>query len=98
MFLLIIIFLNFCVVVGFFGNGVVIYIYGLWFYVKNVCCYFILYLVVVDFLVLVILVEFYMVLNFILVIYKFEIFCKWNFVVVLFVIVYLISILLIIVV
>lgn len=51
------IFLNFCAVVGLFGNGVVIYIYGLRLHAKNAGRYFIPYLAVADLLALVISAE-----------------------------------------
>lgn len=90
------IFLNFCAVVGLFGNGVVIYIYGLRLHAKNAGRYFIPYLAVADLLALVISAELHTVSNSTPVTYKFETFCKWNFVAALFVTVYSISILLII--
>lgn len=98
LFILVIIFLFLCVVVGVFGNGVVIYVYGFWFFRKYEGCYFIFYLVLVDFFVVVILVEFYIFNNFFFVIFKMEMFCKWNFVCGFFVNVFVLNLLLIIVV
>lgn len=97
-FLLIIIFLFLCFLIGVFGNGVVIYIYGFCFYKKYVGCYFIFYLVVVDLFVVFIFVEFYVVNNFYFVMNKLESFCKWNFVFGFYVFVFLVYVFFIIVV
>ncbi|XP_052684288.1 type-1 angiotensin II receptor-like [Crassostrea angulata] len=74
------VFLILCAVVGVFGNGVVIYIYGLRLPKKYEGRYFIPYLALADLFAVVISVELHTVNNFFPVTYKMETLCKWNFV------------------
>lgn len=68
-----------CAAVGIFGNGVVIYIYGLRLHKQHAGRYFIPYLAVADLLAVVLSVEHHTVSNFYPVTNKLERLCIWNY-------------------